>query len=65
MATPISYVRYREDAQRIAYQLGYPVKVINKLKMAKSIIEVDRIMCQARHDASEKDIIFRDRRKTK
>lgn len=45
----------RQSYLAIAKQLGYPPAVQEKLKLASSGIEADRIMATARHEAIERE----------
>ena len=45
-----SFERERLDAILAAKDLKYQTSVINRLKNADSIAEIDRTMMQARHD---------------
>lgn len=45
-----SLERERLDAILVAKDLKYQTSVINRLKNADSIAEIDRTMMQARHD---------------
>ena len=42
--------QYKKDSIKTAKQLFYPQAVIEKIKNAKTVYEVDRIMTQARQD---------------
>ena len=47
-----SLERERLDAIHVAKDLKYQTSVINRLKNADSIAEIDRIMIQAKHEWS-------------
>lgn len=42
--------RFKKEQTKVAKELLYPESVIERIKKAKSIYEIDRIMIQARRD---------------
>lgn len=46
-----SFSTYKKEAIRVARELYYPQKVINKLNAAKTEIEIDNILAVARKES--------------
>lgn len=45
-----TFSTYKKEAIRVAKELYYPQKVINKLNAAKTEVEVDNILAKARKE---------------